>query len=148
MIERSRLPGRSGVANLAGLRKSRLHVIRVSGALEVFQVTRNAGRTGQVVIVIDVAISALPRRHRVCSGQREIHQRVVERRRLPGHRGVALLASLGKVGRDVVRIRSSLEILQVARYAGGAGQVVVIVDVAIHALPGRHGMPSGQGKAH
>jgi hypothetical protein len=56
---------------------------------------------------------------------------------------VALVAGLREVRSHVVRIRRSLEILQVARHAGGAAQVVVIVDVAIGTSARRYRMRSG-----
>ena len=39
VVECGRLPGRSVVANLAGLRESRSHMIRIRGPIEVFNVT-------------------------------------------------------------------------------------------------------------
>ena len=92
VIELSRLPGRSVMARFASLRESASHMVGVGCVLKILQVTRDAGRSGEVVVVIDVAISACPRRNRVRSGQREVHQRVIEGCRSPGHGGVTLSA--------------------------------------------------------
>jgi len=51
---------------------------------------------------------------------------------------VALIASLGEVCADVVRIGGALVILEVTGYARRAVQAVVIVDVAIGAGPRRN----------
>jgi len=48
----------------------------------------------------------------------------------------------------VIRIRRGLKILQVAGDAGGAGEVVVVVDVAIETDARRIGVRIGQRKAH
>src|SRR6516164_8778085 len=52
------------VALLASLRETRLHVIRSSGSLEIFQVAADAGgiRASQIVIPVYVALGALHRR--------------------------------------------------------------------------------------
>ena len=65
VVKRSRLPCRGAMANLASLRKSRLHVIRVGRTLKIFQVAGNTGRAGQVVVIIEMSIGALSRWHRV-----------------------------------------------------------------------------------
>ena len=114
VIERRRLPGCGGVAGFASLRESPAHVVRVRGSLEIFQVTRHAGRAGQVVVVVDVAIGALPRRNRMRAGQHKIYRGVIETGRLPTRSSVALQAIRGEVGRDVVRILGRLKILKVA----------------------------------
>ena len=69
------------MAGLASLREAASHVVRIRRVLEIRQVARDAGRGGQVVVVVDVAIRALPRRHRVRAGQREVHHGVIEGRR-------------------------------------------------------------------
>ena len=120
-------------------RRSRIVVIRL--------MARHAGGAGQVVIVVDVAIGALPRGDRVCASQNESGAVVVKRRIEPGRRAVAGIASLGEVCRDVVRVRRALIILQVARHAGRARQVVIVVDVAIDALPWRHRVHACQGES-
>ena len=132
------------MAKFTRLRKPRLHVIGIVRSLEIFQMARNAGRAAQVVVVVHVAVGTLPRRHSMRSSQREVHQRVIETRRLPGYRGVALLAGLGEVGRYVIGVGRSLKILQVTGDAGGAGQIVVVIDVTIRALPWRNGVRSRQ----
>ena len=63
---------------------------------------------------------------------------MVKRRVCPVAGAMALLASLGEARGDVVGIRGSLEILQVAADACRGVDRVVVVDVAIGTLPGRH----------
>ena len=83
------------------------------GVVEIILVAADAGRAGDVEIVIDVAIRTLPRGNRVCTRQRKPRFRVMERRRLPGCGGVAGFASLCESPAHVIRVRGSLEILQV-----------------------------------
>jgi len=73
-------------------------------------------------------------------GQREAHRRVIERRRLPGDGGVALLTGLREASCDVIRIAGSLEILQVTGDTGRGCQVEVVVGMAVLANPRRVGM--------
>ena len=56
---------------------------------------------------------------------------MIECRRLPSRGVVTDFASLRKSAGDVVGIRRALEIFQVARHAGVARQVVIVVGVAI-----------------
>ena len=129
-------PGGRAVALLAGLREPGSHVIGVRGALEIFQVAAHACRVRgrQVVVVVDVALRAL--HGRVRPGQGEPGSGVIESRACPGGGAVALLASLREAGRNVIGIRSALEIFQVAAHACrvGAGQIVVPIHMALRAL--------------
>jgi hypothetical protein len=50
------------MALLAGLRKTSRNVVRICGGLKILQVACYAGRGGQVVVIIDVAVRANPRR--------------------------------------------------------------------------------------
>ena len=144
VVKRRTGPGAGGVALRTSLRKIRAHVIRIGGALEILQVTRNASRVRQVVVVVDMAVGALAWRHRVPSRQREASGAVVKRRIGPGTRAVALGTGLRKIRAHVIRIGGALEILQVTRNARRVGQVVVVVDVAVRALPRRHRVSTGQ----
>src|SRR4030081_707009 len=59
---------------------------------------------------------------------------------------MTLLAGLREVCRNVIRIGRAPKIFHVARYAGSARQVVVVVNVTVRALAWRHGVYPGQGK--
>jgi hypothetical protein len=87
---------------------------RSRGAGEIFLVTREARRAGQVVIVVDVAIDALAGRVRVPSSQQEPGHAVVKLGVQPVVGCVAALARGGKLGGNVVRIGSALKVRLVA----------------------------------
>ena len=76
------------------------------------------------------------------AGERESRGRVIEARVPPVGCVVALLASLRDVRGNVIRTRRALEILKVAVYAGCAGQVVIVINVALGAL--QRSMRTGQ----
>lgn len=97
--------------------------------------TGDAGGAGQVVIVIDVTIGALPRRNGMHAGQREAGAVVIEACVQPGGSAVAGAAHLWEVRRHVIGIRRALVVLQVTGHTSGAGEVVIVVNVAIGALP-------------
>ena len=84
------------------------------GVVEIVLVARNAGRDRDVVVVVDVAVRALSWGHSMRAGQRKRSLRVVKRCRLPGDRGVALLARRREASLYVIRIRGSLEVLLMA----------------------------------
>jgi len=86
---------------------------RRSRRVVVGLVATDAGGRRDVVVVVDVAVRALARRHGMRAGQREPGGRVVKRCRLPCRCVVARLASLRESAAHVVRIRGALEILQV-----------------------------------
>jgi len=145
VVKGGRLPGRSRVAQLAGLRESSGHMVRIRRTLEVRQVAGNARRTGDVVVAkfCVVAIRALPRRNGVRARQGESRNVVIEGRVAPGDRVVAGFA-LG--GESLVRYGGGriVVVVLMARNAKRAGQVVVVVDVAVGALPWRHRVCPGQ----
>ena len=100
----------------------------------------HARRAGQVVVIVDVAISAGTWRNSVQAGEREPGGVVIKRSIQPGAGAVALLAGLREIRRHVIGIGRTLEIFQVAGHAGRAVQSVIIVNVAIGAEARRHGM--------
>ena len=119
MVEIRAHPRRRVVALCAGLREAGLDVVRLGCALEIFQVTADASRvrTGQTVVIVDMALYALDAGMR--PRQRETSSRVIEGRARPRRRVVALRAGLREAGLHVVRLRRTLEILQVAADARG-----------------------------
>ena len=107
----------------------------------------DTSRAGDVVVVVDVAIGALTRWGHMGSRQRESRLRVIKLCWLPGRGVVAGFAGLREPSGYVVRIRRVLEILQVARHAGRARNVVVVVDVTVGTRPRRNRVRSGQHKS-
>ena len=133
------------MALLTGLREIRLHVVWIGRGLEIGEVARHASRirAGQGVVPVNVTLTALQSVMR--ARQSEPRSRVIECGAVPTCGVVALLTGLREIGLHVARIVRVLEICQVARYAGCAGQIVVSIDVALGALHSR--MRAGQGEA-
>ena len=148
MVKVRRLPCRSVVARFAGLREPALHVIRIRRVVEILQMARHAGRARQVVVVVGVAIRTLPRRNCMRPGQSEVHHRMIEFRRRPRYRGMALRAVRWKVCGHVIGIRRALKILQVAVNAGCTSEVVNVVGMTVDALSWRHRVSTRQRKSH
>jgi len=129
------------MADLAGLRKASLHVIRVIRVVEIGQVASDAGGVVELVIVVDVAVRALSRWHRVRTGQGPASLRVIEFAVSPGHGVVAGFAGQGQAGLDV--IYGTNRVVVVLLMAGNAGrlvELVVTIDVAVGAGTRRHGV--------
>lgn len=114
MIKLGRLPGARRVTGFACLREPARNVIRIGRALEILQVTRHTACAGQVEVVVDVAISTLPRRHSVHPRERKAYCRMVKGGGLPAARGVARLASLREVQSHMAGIVRALKVLQMA----------------------------------
>ena len=137
MVERGAGPSGCVVAVLArGREELRLcSMARVRGVVVVSLVAANADGGQGCVIVVDVAIRALPWRDRVrsCEGERRVV--VVEGGIRPDQRVMAQLALCREASCRVRRIGRARVIFLVTRVAGGTVQVVVVVYVAIGALP-------------
>jgi hypothetical protein len=142
MVERRRLPGRGAMANGAVRGKSGRYVIRIGRALVILQMAAHAGRAGQVVVSVDVAIGAL--QLGMCSRDGETHRSVIEARRLPRSRAVAVLASLRESKRDVIRIGSFAKVLQVATHTAGWCAFVLAAYMTTDAV--QRGMCPGKGE--
>src|SRR5215475_9637184 len=111
MVEGRVVPRRRAMALLAGLREATRYVVRIGRALKILQVAAHASRvrTGQVVVIVHVALRTLHRRVR--PGQREARGRMVEGRVVPRRRVMALLADLGEARLYVVGLGGALEVL-------------------------------------
>ena len=90
------------VTQIALLRESGGHVVRIGGVVVVGLVTRHTGSAVQAVIVVLMAIGALARWHGVLSGQGEACAGMVEQAIAPLHRVVTGCACGGERGCDVV----------------------------------------------
>jgi len=136
------------VAEITTLRERGGNVIGICGRLIILQMAIHASRADEVVIVVDMAIGALPRRHGVAGGQGKSDRAVIELGVQPVVSSVATIAGGGKIGWDVVGASGRLEIGHVARRASRghrlkvAGDSALVAGIAIH-----HGVRSGQGKA-
>ena len=135
------------MALLASLGEVSTDVTRAGRSLVVLQVAGHARCRIQAVVIIDVAISTGSRRYSVQPCKREAGTGVIECRIHPVAGVVALVASLREIRRNVIGIRRSLVILEVATDAGRCIQRVVIVDVAVGAGTWRHSVQTGQRKA-
>ena len=146
MIEGGVRPCGRVMAQLARGREAGRGVGWIRSGGVILLMARVAQRAGEVVVIVDVAIRALARRYRVHPRQREAGRSVVKLAVGPEHRVMAVFAgsweSGVRNGRGGARV-----VFLVARVAQRAGQVVVIVDVAICTLTRRSGMRSGQGEA-
>ena len=115
----------------------------VRRALVILQVTSHARGAAQRVVVVEVAIGALPRRHGVQTGQREPGGGVVKFAVGPLHRVMALLARGREAGMGHRR-RGGVVGGLVAADACRAGNAVVVVDVTVAALPRRYGVRASE----
>jgi len=102
------------VALLAGLCESCRHVIGIAGALVVLQMTTHAGGAGQVVVVVNVAVSTLARWDLVSAGQREAGRVVIELRVEPRVGAMACRTRGGESAGNVVWICCRSEIRSMA----------------------------------
>jgi hypothetical protein len=126
------------VAEITSLREGGGDVIGIGSRLIILQMAIHASCTGEVVVVVDVAIGALPRRHSVAGGQGKSDGAVIELGVQPVVSSMATLAGGGKVGRDVVGSPGRLEISHVAGRAGCgdgvklAGGCAFVAGIAVH----------------
>ena len=116
MVERSPGPGGGVVTSLARSREELwlLGVPRVRRVVVISLMASDASGWQRSVVVVDVAIGANARRHRVRTGQREGSVVVVEGRVGPDGRVMTYLAGRRVSGGGVNRIRRTRVILLVA----------------------------------
>ena len=141
VIERRIRPGDRVMAQLASRREAgmRHRAVRV---LEIGLVARDAERAVQVVVIVDVAVGAGPRRDRVRTSQREASLRVIELAIRPLNGVVTLFAG----GREAGMRHRALGVLVVGlvtRNASRDRDVVVVIDVTVGTRARRHSMGAG-----
>ena len=118
VIESGWLPGGGGVAALAGLRESRLHVIWVCRLLEIGEMAAYASGGRARELASDVARGAV--QGNVRSGQRETGDlQMVKLGARPAIEAVALLAGSGEPGGHMIWTRGGLKLLGMAGIALG-----------------------------
>ena len=138
-------PHRRVVAQLTCGRESRRRMRRIVRAGVIGLVARVAQSAVERIVVVLVAIAALPRWHGMRAGQLEAGTGVVKRPVAPLHCVVASLTcrweTRGSVihGRDRIRV-----VILMTRNACGARQVVVVIRMAIGTLPRRHRVCAGE----
>jgi hypothetical protein len=108
---------------------------RTYRVLVIVLMTRHACCIGYVVVVIDVAVCTLSGRNYMRTGQWKCRFRVIKRSRLPRGGVMAKLAGLYEPSLHVVGVGRALKILTMAGDARCARQVVIVVHMAIRALP-------------
>ena len=144
VIERRTGPVRRRVTLLASRGETRLHVIRIGRAVEIFHMARCAIGWRSDELTIDVALSTS--NIHMPTGQRELRECVViEGRRIPCARAVAGLAGHREPGLGMGRIIGLVEVRHVAAVASRRRVVELPTRVACGAIQGR--MCSGQREA-
>ena len=113
-------------------------MIWIGSRLIILQMAIHASRAGEIVVVVDMTVRALPWRHGVAGGQGKSDGAVIELGVQPIVGSVATIARGGKVGCDVVRTLGRLEISHVTGRAGRghrlklAGCRALVAGVAVH----------------
>ena len=118
---------------------------RIRRAGVILLMARVAQGAVQCIVVVDVAVGTQPRRHRMRARQLKTSGGMVEGRISPEHGVVAGFARGREARCNVIHWRGRVVVIGLmARHTRGAGQVVVIVDVAIRTLPRRGRVRPGQ----
>lgn len=131
VIERGGHPGARCVAGLALMTEAGRDVIRIRGTLKISLMTLIAIGVGE--LIVSVHMTRLTRCCQMPSVQSEFRRAVIERRRLPRCRGMALRTSLGERGRLMIRIQRSRVVCLMAIDAVRREACVSIVGVTISA---------------
>ena len=134
MVELSICPQNCVVTAGAGRRKAQGNVVdRRLRVVVIRLVARYAVCIGQFVIIVDVALRARRRRMEAC--QRPACAGVIEFAVRPENRIVASFARQRESKRDMVNGRLRIVVIRLMTgCASRAGQVVVVVDVALRTL--------------
>lgn len=132
VVKRSGLPCCGVVADVALLRKSCLHMVRIRRGVIILQVTGNAVGAEPLVDAVDMARATRDVYVRAREGKQSLA--VVKFCARPGNRGVADGTIRGKARLDVIRVGRLLIIRQVARGAILRCPGILAVDVTLRTL--------------
>lgn len=143
VIENGAQPTCGRMAGGAGRGETSGDVVGIIGSLIVGFVTAVAVGRQSGVVVVYVTVGAGDAGVR--TGQRERRVVVIEGRWGPCGGAVADVALLREADRNVIRIGRTLEVFEVAANAGGRGQIVVAVGMALSTL--QIGVRSGEREA-
>ena len=140
VVVKSRIsPYRCVMAEFALLRESGSGVRRIIRAVVILQMASDAGGGVQAVIVVDVAVAALARRYGVRAGESEAGGGVIEGGVRPLNGVVTAIASGRESGVGDGRGRV-IKIGLMTANTGSAGEIVIVVDVAVGTLARRRSM--------
>ena len=131
------------MAEFAGRRESCGRVRRAGGARVVLLVARITERAIESVVVVNVAVGARARRDSMRTRQRKAGGGVVELAVGPQH-GVVALLTCGREPGMRNRRGGAIVVSLVTADARRAGDVVVVVDVAIGTGSGWHGVSAAE----
>lgn len=144
VIEAGIGPRGRAVADVAGCREADLRVIGIIRVVVVGLMASDASGVGARQLVVSIHVALLAGQRTMRASQRPPGRGVIEGAIPPVRRGVTLVARGGEPCLDVIRIRGSVVVSLVAVHAGAAGELVIVVDVALRAL--QRNMRAGQRK--
>ena len=121
------------MAELALLRESGSGVRRIVSAVVVLQMAGDTGGGVQTVVVVDVAVAALARRNGVSAGEGPSGGGVIEGGVGPLN-GVVTAIARGREAGVGNGSGGIIEIGLMTANASGAGEVVIVVDMAVGTL--------------
>jgi hypothetical protein len=119
---------------LTGVTESSRHVIRVCGFRKIQGMALVAIRIRQ--FVVGVGMTRLTRRRYVLPREGELGRAMIERRGQPGRCRVTGLAPVIQQPSNMVRVGRLLVVSLMTRVTISIDQLVIVVDVALHALRG------------
>lgn len=131
VIEAGVGPRCGAVTDVACGRKTDLGVVRVVGVVVIGLMATDASGVGAGQLVVAIHMALLAGHGEVETGQGPASGRVNEATAAPIGRRMALVAGGREAGLNMVWVRGAVEIVQVAGDARAAGQLVVVVHVAL-----------------
>ena len=133
VVKRRGSPRRCCVALHAVRAEIQLRMVRISGTVEICPMTVNAIRWRVCVLIVLMALSARHSLMRAC--ERKARRAMIERRRTPCRLCMACQALRREIACNVIRVRSSIEIILMAWHAVRWFARIHVIAVTVSALP-------------